>query len=254
MAYSDQNNLDRAIALLTRLVAIESGHINGRVALGVALFRNKQDAEGLRELEIALRQDPRNLWAHRNLAAGLARLGRYSDAEEHFRLATEIDPDDQASWYGYGQTLEHLEKSEDADRAYRKIIQLNEFGDFAELAEKALSELAQKTFRSKTPNLERMDAVMYCLSALKLFAGMTPDQVQKIGFEIAMLGTHGIEVNDPSVKYTIHSLPGEFSGLHLLSLQYVAFKQILPAQDIGFDLAAEYRKALTMFESKANHA
>jgi hypothetical protein len=65
-------------------------------------------------------------------------------------------------------------------------------------------------------------------------------------------GTKGIGVNNPSKLYTLRSLPGTFSGLHLVCIQYVAFKQIMPEQNIGFDLAAEYRMALTLFEEKSS--
>jgi hypothetical protein len=79
---------------------------------------------------------------------------------------------------------------------------------------------------------------------------MPSDQVQKIGFEIALLGTRGLDINDSTKKYTLRSLPGKFSGLHLLCFEYVAFKQIVPGQDIGFDLSAEYGSALSLFENK----
>jgi tetratricopeptide (TPR) repeat protein len=251
MAYSDRSNLERAIALLTRLVEIDPEHINGRVALGVALLRNKNNDDGIRQLEIAVDQDPENLWAHRNLGASLMRMNRFSDAEKHLHLATEIAPGDQGSWYGYGQALEAQEKFKGADEAYLKAIEIDEFSEIAELARKGRSSLAQKSFRSVTPYIERMDAVMYCLGALEKFADMSPAEIQKIGFEIAILGTKGIDVNNPSKQYTLRSLPGTFTGLHLLSLQYVAFKQIMPEQDIGFDLSAEYRMALSLFEEKS---
>lgn len=250
MAYSDQNQLNQAIALLQRLVAIEPGHVNGRVALGVALLRNKNDDQGIEELETAIKHDPRNLWAHRNLGAGLMRLKRHAQAEEHLRLATEIDPNDQASMYGYGQALDAGEKFEQADAAYEKTVALDEFSNLAELARKARSKFAHKNFLARTPGTPRMDAVMYCLGALERFAELPPDQVRKIGFEIAILGTRGLEVNDSSVTYTLHSLPGVFSGLHLLSIQYVAFKQFAPTQDIGFDLSAEYEAAWKLFGEK----
>jgi hypothetical protein len=64
--------------------------------------------------------------------------------------------------------------------------------------------------------------------------------VQAIGFEIALLGQRGIDVNDPAEKYMLRSLPGSFSGLHLTALMYVSFQQIAPDQLISFDLAAEY--------------
>jgi hypothetical protein len=81
---------------------------------------------------------------------------------------------------------------------------------------------------------------------------MPRDQVQKIGFEIAMLGTRGLDVNSSESKYTTRSLPGNFSGLHLLCYQYVAFHQFAPAQDIGFDLSKEYKMALSLFDEKSH--
>ena len=83
MAYSDQNNLERAIELLTKLVTNAPDHINGRVAMGVALLRAGKINEGISELETAVRQAPENLWAHRNLGAGLMLLNRYSEAADH---------------------------------------------------------------------------------------------------------------------------------------------------------------------------
>jgi hypothetical protein len=94
-----------------------------------------------------------------------------------------------------------------------------------------------------TPGVDRMDAVMYCLSALEKYAGMPADRVQKIGFEIAILGTRGLDINDPTPRYTMQSMPGKFSGLQLLCHEYVAFQQIAPGKDIGFDLSAEYSSA-----------
>lgn len=248
MAYSDQNQLKQAIALLTKLIKTEPEHVNGRVALGVALARSHEDDDAIRELQIAIEKAPQNLWAHRNLGAALMHQKRYSEALEHLRLATEIDANDQAAWFGYGQALGKAEKLDEADQAYLKTIDIDEFSNIAELARKERSKLAQDTFHSRTPGIERMDAVMYCLGALQKFADMTSDEVQKIGFEIAMLGTRGLDVNDSTPKYTLHSLPGKFSGLHLVSIEYVAFKQLMPAQDIGFDLSKEYRMAISLFE------
>ena len=45
---------------------------------------------------------------------------------------------------------------------------------------------------------------------------------------------------------TLTSLPGDFSALRLLCIEYVGFKTIDPTVDIGFDLAAEYEKACQM--------
>jgi hypothetical protein len=65
---------------------------------------------------------------------------------------------------------------------------------------------------------------MYCLGALERFTKMTPDEVRKVGFEIAVLGMSGLDVNDPAPKHRLKSLPGEFSGPQLVSIHYVSFQ------------------------------
>ncbi len=75
---------------------------------------------------------------------------------------------------------------------------------------------------------------------MERFEGMPRAEVQKITFEIAMLGSRGLDVNDPAEQYSLRSISGKFSGLHLLCIEYVGFQIIDPKVDIGFDLAAEY--------------
>ena len=87
----------------------------------------------------------------------------------------------------------------------------------------------------------------FCLGAMERFEGMPRAEVQKITFEIAMLGSRGLDVNEPAEQYTLRSIPGTFSGLHLLCIEYVGFQIIDPKVDIGFDLSAEYAVARGMF-------
>jgi len=251
MAYSDIGEIEEAIKNLTRVLDNEPMHINARVALGVALTRNKQYDEAIEILRTAITQDPNNPWANRNLGGALAQNNQLEKAVPYLRMAAELNPTDQASWYGLGMVLENLgEDPTGSDFAYKKVLELDEFSEIAELAKSARSRIAQKNFRSFSPTTERMDAVMYCLSALEKFNDMAINEIQKIGFEIAILGTSGINVNDPQSRYTLRSLPGEFSGLNLLCLEYVAFKKFAPEQDIGFDLSKEYQSALHLFERK----
>ena len=68
-----------------------------------------------------------------------------------------------------------------------------------------------------------------------------PDTPHDIQFPLS--GFDRSQQPDPSIKHPLRSLPGDFSGLHLLSLEYVGFKIIDPTVDIGFDIAAEYEEA-----------
>jgi hypothetical protein len=85
-----------------------------------------------------------------------------------------------------------------------------------------------------------MDAVVRLVGAIEKFEGMSGQELQKIGCEIAALGTKAFDVNDSIQKYQLRSMPGRFSGPHLGSLMYAAFKILKPIADIGFDLAKKY--------------
>ncbi len=82
----------------------------------------------------------------------------------------------------------------------------------------------QEVFRNKMPGLERMDAVMYVAAAMDKFEGMPRPELQMIGYEIAMLGREGFDVNDSREKYQLRGLTGRFSGLHMVCLMYAVFK------------------------------
>ena len=64
--------------------------------------------------------------------------------------------------------------------------------------------------------------------------------------EIAMLGRSGLDINDPANKYKLKSLPGEFTGLHLLAIMFTAFRQIDPTMETGANFGAEYQAALEL--------
>ena len=249
MAVRDAGELTRAINLLTRLVKQAPAHMNGRVALGMAYLRARKTAEGIKELQTAVSQEPENLWARRNLGAGLMQAERFNEAVEHLRRATELAPADQAAWFGYGQALQSSGETLEADKAFIKTIELDEFSEIGEHARQAQTRIAEKSFHGASPTL-RMNAVMYCLSALEKFAKLSPEQVKNIGLEIALRGTRGIDVNSSEQQYTLRSTEGNFSGLYLVCLQYVAFRKIAPEQNIGFDLSAEYEAALNLFKSR----
>jgi len=245
MALSDLGELDTAQLHLLKVVHRDPGNVDALVALGVALHRAGDSTGARRRLEQAIARDPANGYAHRNLAAVLANAGERERAVEHFREAYRLLPQDQASAFGLARTLDDFGGEGDPDEAdalYEATIATDPSTDLAELARRARSRIAHQHLRAGGGDV-RMDAVMYCLGALERFEQMRPEEVQAVGFEIALLGRRGVDVNNPGTTYTLGSIPGEFTGLHLMSLMYVAFKQFAPEQDIGFDLSKEYAAA-----------
>lgn len=253
MAESDQGEMDEAIRHLTRATEIIPKDANAYVALGIAQQRVGDTEAAWRSLARAVEVEPRDGHAHRNLGAVLGSVGRGEGAERHLREAVRLLPTDQQALYGLAFLLEQggsAEQLAEADRLYKQAVAADGQSDLAEQARSARSGLAQRSFRARTEMPVRMDAVMYCLGALQKFAKMSQGEVQAVAFEIALLGQRGLEVNNPDSRYTLRSLPGDYSGLHLMSLMYVGFKQLAPDKDIGFDLAEEYRTAQQMFSAE----
>ena len=244
VALSEAGQLDRAVGHLRRMVRLDARDANGRVALGVALTRQDKTGEAIGELRQALKVEPENPFALRNLGACLLKSRAVAEAEECFRRAVGLSPRDQQAWFGLAEAVYGLERLMEADGLYRKVVEVEPTSDVAEVARQRLRGLAQETFRSLTPGVERIDAVMYLAGAIETFEKMSPQEVQRIGFEIATLGMKGFDFSDSAQKYQLASLPGRFSGLHMVSLMYAAFKVVAPGRDIGFDLSKEYALAM----------
>ena len=254
MALSDLGEIDEARRYLLKALELAPQQTNTLVAIGVAYQRGKDpnpDA-ALSHLTRAVNQDPANPYAHRNLGAILAKLGRHEEAESHFRIAYELMPNDQMNVHGLAIGLTELggeDQLQEADELYKQVIALDPQSQLAELARQARSKLAQRSFRRAASEV-RPDAIMYCLSALEEFKDMSPERVQAIALEIAILGRSGLDINNPETRYRLKNMPGDFSGLQLMSLMYVAYKQIAPEADIQFDLGKEYEAALNLHGSK----
>ena len=130
----------------------------------------------------------------------------------------------------------------EAETAYQRVIALDPGGHLAKKTEAGRNRITRAKFRKAGDEL-RPDVLTYCGDALRMFDAMPKEEVQPINMEIAMLGAKGLSVTDPSIKHQLRLQPGDFSGLHLLCLEYVGFQIIDPSVDIGFDIAAEYEEA-----------
>ena len=249
MALSDQGELNDAIDHLTRAVEAEPEGANVAVALGVALYRSGRLPEARTVLERAVSLDADNPYALRNLASCLLTLGDSPERPvEMLQRACALLPDDQQSWIGLGQALEAQKNLAEADKAFLRAIEINPYSQISEAAKTGRSRIAQANMREVVGGGLRPDAVMYCLGALQKCAKLAATEVQKIAIEIGTVGMKGINPNDSTRMYTLRSLPGEFTGLHLLCLMYVTWKIVAPQMDIGFDLNREYQEALRLRE------
>ena len=209
------------------------------VALGVAQGRGQQWDAAIQSFREAVARHPQDAFARKNLGAALSQTGQLDAARDHLKAAVVLLPSDAQAWLNLAMNLEQSGVTAEAETAYQRVIVLDPGGHLAEKAEAGRNRITQVRFRKAGGEL-RPDVLSYCGEALSMFDAMPKDEVQKITLEIAMLGAKGFSVNDPSKKYQLRSLPGDFTGLHLLCLEYVGFKIIDPTVDIGFDISAAY--------------
>ena len=249
-ALSDMGRLAEAEQHLRHALEAAPTHIDARIALGVVFARQRRYEEAVTVLRQAVAQAPDNLWAQRNLGACLLQTGKTSEGEACLREAVRLNPSDQQSILGLAQALEAGGKVEEADDLYIKVIDLDSRTPVADVARDARTTLAQSSFRNNEVGSVRPDALMYLLDALKKFGKMSREQVQKITFEIAIMGQRGLDVNDAAQQYRLQSLPGQYSGLHMVCIMYVGFQKIAPEHSLGFDLSKEFAVAKAMYEGK----
>jgi tetratricopeptide (TPR) repeat protein len=186
---------------------VEGDLIDARNVLGEEVF-----------LRRALMLEPKNQWALKNLGACLLKHGKAAEALAVFEASIKANAEDVQSILGLGQAIEEIDRVDDAYEQYVKLISIGGPDHILDIAKERRTALAQKTMRDR--GSFRPDVMMYITGALDQFVGITKSQIQAIGFEIAILGQRGLDINDPDQKYSLRTLPGEFSGLHLCSIMY----------------------------------
>lgn len=255
IAYSELGQYDEAIIRLKKAVQIKPTHAHAWTGIGVAYWRMHKPELALVAMEKAVKAEPSDGYARRNLGAVLVGYQRYPEALEHMREARKALPHDPQTTYGLAMALDRLggdDNQTEADELYKVVIERWPASPVAEQARQARTRLAHKNMREKGGGGLRPDVMMYIAGALDTFEKDGSSKRQEIAVEIALKGQGGLDIHDPEQKYTLKTLPGKFSGMHLVSIMYAAFKQIDPSLDSGIDLQAEYDAAIAFRKPLSN--
>lgn len=249
IAYSELGQFDEAIIRLKRAVQLNPKHAHAWTGIGVAYQRMGKRDQALEPMQKAVEADSSDGYARRNLGAMLMSAGRKEEALTHLRAARNALPHDPQTIYGLAAALDDIsgdDNETEADELYQVVIERWPGSQVAELAREARTRLAHQGMRSKVGGGLRPDVMMYIAGALDTFDKVGPAKRQQITFEIAMKGQNGLDINDATQKYTLSTLPGKFSGMHLVAIMYAGMKALDPNVDAGVDLRAEYEAALAM--------
>lgn len=109
--------------LLARCLELAPSFATARQNYATILYRQNKAVQAIAQVDLLLKQDPRNP-GHRNLkAAALARIGEYESAAETYAGVLKNYPNLPKVWMSYGHTLKTLGRQDDSIAAYRKSIQ-----------------------------------------------------------------------------------------------------------------------------------
>lgn len=247
MCFTEIGAPDKAINFLERCLEYSPDFVNAYVALGFAYSCLKKPETAKKYFIKALEKDHSNPYAMRNLGALFGSIGENEKALYYLEKAYSLEPKDPQIVYGLGYIYKLLGDHEKADKFLKEVLKLKAPENINEFAKDALREIAEQSFKSKGV---RMDAVFYLLGALQNFSNKSYDDIKRITYEISMKGRNGFDINSPEQKYTLTSMDGNFSGLHLVCYMYVGIQKIEPSLDAGIDLSSEYKIALSLFNSE----
>ena len=161
-------------------------------------------------------------------------------------------PNDSGALLGLAQCLDQLggDHRKEGDKVYDEIVHRFDDDPVAEIAKKARSRIANEQLHDTVDGNVRMDAVFYMQGAMDEFARKSKEEIGQIVMEIALLGQGGLQINKPDIRYSLKNLPGDFSGLQLVSIMHAGIRLLDPNADTGTGLDREYELAIAMHGKK----
>jgi tetratricopeptide (TPR) repeat protein len=104
--------------------ALYSGGLT-HLAQGSSLLQAGRLQDAIGEFESAVRQNPRLIAAHVNLIALYGRMRDTPKAQQHFRIASALDPGSVEAYYNWGILLRDQDRSAEAAEIFQKVLDLN---------------------------------------------------------------------------------------------------------------------------------
>lgn len=246
VALSELGRVEDSLAPLSKCLRLDPSYDNAAIAIGVSFSKLKRYDEAETVLKAAAKIQPDNALIKQNLAATLARAGKYVEALPFFRQAVSISPS-PATMMGLAQCLDSIaDHRKEALKVYKELVRRFPDSQFTEQAKAILNRAGQADLRKVVDDGYRPDAVEYMMGAMKRFAELPREQVGRAVMEIGQLGQTGLEINNPSKRYSLTNLDGDFSGLQLLCYMHVGMALFDPSVDCGSGLQREFEIAKGM--------
>ncbi|MGV1016799.1 MAG: tetratricopeptide repeat protein [Fluviibacter phosphoraccumulans] len=242
---SELGRIPESIAPLKRCLELNPKYMNAIAGLGVSYGRMRDFDQAEKVLRAGVQLDPENAYIKRNLGGVLLSAGKAVEGLPFLRQAASLMPSDPTFQMALAQCLESVGGShvDEAGKLYESIMIKHDGEPIAEAAKAGRNRISNTQLHEATSGSVRPDAIAYMQSAIQRFASMEKMEAAKVVMEIARLGEGGLKINDSDHRYTLNSIPGDFSGLQLLCMMHVGLKGLDPNADSGSGLDQEYEMA-----------
>jgi tetratricopeptide (TPR) repeat protein len=119
------NRLMEAEAAYRQVLEVEPDHFESLHLIGVICHQCGNHAAAVRQIDAALKVNPRNAAAHSNRGLALQELGRFEDALASFERALAIEPDDPDVLMSRGLALAALGRHGEAVTNYDRALAIS---------------------------------------------------------------------------------------------------------------------------------
>jgi tetratricopeptide (TPR) repeat protein len=123
--YESQTESTKTIIVLKECVKRNLDKGNCLYRLGVSYIENGEIENGIKELEKAIKIEPKNFKAYFNIGAVCYDIKQYEKSVEYYQKALEIEPKNDACYYGIALSEYILNKKKSSKQNCEKALQLN---------------------------------------------------------------------------------------------------------------------------------
>ncbi len=217
--------------LLRRQLERDPENVELRAELAAALTGMGRDAEAEAMYDSLLAENRLELTQIFSLGIGLFRSGRYLQAADAFRRATEIQPDSRDAWFNYANSLFAAAAWEELVEVGARLIELDPLGENSRLMT-ARAQLETGDRAAALASLEQVDQAPVLVDGL---------QMQRSGTSVTIFGQvtgNAAEPGSPvGLRFSFYGQDGSLLGSETVRV-------LAPAQgetasfDVPFALAA----------------
>lgn len=148
MVCTDTSDVERAVELLDRAVAVDPENSLAWTARGYALARlaDRPDA-AIESFTRALALDPADVTAAKNVGAMYAKQGTVDAAIETWNRIGKTGEDSPDVHYGLGEAFEQMGDMAAAEDHFKRVLAILGTNPMRNLARQGLSRIAQRRLR-----------------------------------------------------------------------------------------------------------